>query len=56
MTRSAALIARIRELSARCPASALAIASLELVEEYEIAVAQALAAEAAIHRLTKGTP
>ena len=54
MTRSQELIATIRSLSARCPRGALHQAALELCEEYEIAVAQALQAERAIHELTKG--
>jgi len=56
MTRSQELISRVRALARRCPQGAIHQAALELAEEYEIAVNQALKAEETIHRLTKGTP
>jgi hypothetical protein len=54
MTRSEALLARVRTLAARCPHGAIQAAALEMADEYEIAVAQALKAEATIHEMTKG--
>jgi len=54
MTTSEALVSRVRELAARCPAGAMQQAAVKLADEYEIAIEQGLRAETTIHEMTKG--
>ena len=55
-TRSAELLAWVRMLASRCPHGAIQAAALELADEYEQAIKDALRLERTIHLMTKGKP